>query len=85
MAEGDFVSFKIARPVLGTYFERNVSFSEISSVTGSLSAKGYLSWRINIGGVFYYRKRASINEQRSCRAFFTVTPLGAAYSDEHPS
>ena len=79
MAEDDYVDFKIARPVLGTYYERNVSFDELSSIVGRLAALGYVSWRIKEHGTYYFRKRASTNEQRSCAAFFTATASGLAY------
>jgi hypothetical protein len=42
MAEDEFVHFKAAHPVLGTYYERNVSFQELSSITGRLSALGLI-------------------------------------------
>ena len=37
MAEDEYVHFKLARPVLGTFYERDVSFKEISAVVGRLS------------------------------------------------
>ncbi len=79
MAEGDYVDFKTARPVLGTFYERNVSFNELSSIVGHLANLGYVCWRVKGRKTYYFRLRASINEQHSCTAFFTATPSGVSY------
>ncbi len=72
MAEGDYVVFKTSRPVLSAYFERNVAFTEMSSVVGKLSAMDLLFLRVKHGGRYYFRKWASINEQRSCSGWFAA-------------
>lgn len=79
MAEDDFVHFKTARPVLGTFYERNVSFQELSSIVGRLSALGLIRWRIKLRGQMHFRSRASVNAQRNCSAAFTATPKGKAH------
>jgi hypothetical protein len=79
MAEGEFVHFKVARPVLGTFYERNVSFAELSSIVGRLSNLGLIHWRIREGGRWCYRWRASEGLQHSCAAAFSITPAGANY------
>jgi hypothetical protein len=76
MSEDEFVHFKTARPVLGTYYERNVSFQELSSITGRLSALGLIRWRINQQGRVYFRTRAPISSQHNCTAAFTATAKG---------
>jgi len=76
MAEDEFVHFKTARPVLGTYYERNVSFEELSSITGRLSALGLIRWRINQQGRFYFRTHAPISSQHGCTAALTATAKG---------
>ena len=79
MAQGEFVHFKVARPVLGTFYERSVSFAELSSIVGRLSNLGLIHWRIRESGRWYYRRRASESLQRSCAAAFRITPAGADY------
>jgi len=78
MAEDAFVHFKTARPVLGTYYERNVSFQELSSIVGHLSALGLIRWRIKRSAM-HFRKRAPVSSQHNCTAAFTATAKGKAY------
>jgi len=76
LAEDAYVSFKVARPVFGSFYGRNVSFKEIAHATGRLSALGLLTWRVKRGDRYYCRKRASWELQASCKAFFTATLAG---------
>ena len=79
MAEGDYVHFKTARPVLGTFYERNVSFAELSTIVGHLSNLGLIYWRIRERGRWYFRSRASQALQRSCTAGFIASKAGTSY------
>jgi hypothetical protein len=79
MAEDAFVHFKTARPVLGTFYERNVSFRELSSIVGHLSSLGLIRWRIKQRGTMHFRKRAPVSSQHNCTAAFTATAKGKAY------
>ena len=79
LAEDEYVSFKVARPVFGSFYERNVSFKEIAQATGRLSALGLVKWRILVAGRYYFRRRASWELQASCMAFFTTTLAGKAH------
>ncbi|WP_157798648.1 hypothetical protein [Dyella ginsengisoli] len=79
MAEDEFVHFKTARPVLGTFYERNVTFEELSSIIGRLSALGLIRWRINQRGRMYFRARAPVSAQHNCSAAFTATTEGKAH------
>jgi hypothetical protein len=76
---GDYVHFKIARPVLGTHYERNVSFAELSSIVGRLSNLGLLTWRIGKRGRLHFRRRCSVAEQYSCAAQFIANHAGESY------
>ena len=79
MAEDDYVHFKIARIVLGTFYGRDVSFKEISSIVGRLSSLGFLRWKIHKQGNIYFRSSATEELQHNCSALFTTTPHGKAY------
>ncbi|KQY48645.1 hypothetical protein ASD14_15520 [Lysobacter sp. Root494] len=79
MAEGEYVHFKTARPVLGTFYERDVGFREISAIVGRLSALGFIRWRIRQGRYYYFRNRAPQFAQHNCSAEFTVTAAGDLY------
>ncbi|MFN7782578.1 MAG: hypothetical protein ACK5PG_07555 [Lysobacterales bacterium] len=79
MADDEYVSFRTARAVLGTYLARNVTFRELSCVVGRLSNLGLLRWRVRRGAQTFFRTRASVAEQRSCEAFFMATASGLAY------
>ena len=79
MAEGEFVHFRIARPVLGTFYERNVSFAELSTIVGRLTNLGLISWRIREGRCWRFRRRAPESAQHSCAAAFTATSKGIAH------
>jgi len=79
MAEDEFVHFKTARPVLGTFYERNVSFQELSSIVGRLSTLGLIRWRINQHGIMHFRARAPVSSQYNCSAAFTATAKGKAH------
>jgi len=79
MAEDEYVHFKIARPVLGTFYERDVSFAEISTIVGRLSALGLVRWRIWQRGRFYFRRNAPQSAQHNCSAEFTATAAGKSY------
>jgi hypothetical protein len=57
--------------VLGTFYERNVSFQELSSIAGHLSSLGFIRWRIKQGGTMHFRKRAPVGSQHNCTAAFT--------------
>jgi hypothetical protein len=78
-AEGEFISFKVARQVFGTFYERNVGLAELSSIANRLSARGYLRWRIKHGGTYSFRKRASQRLQVSGIAHFTTSATGLLY------
>lgn len=82
MAEDEYVHFKLARPVLGTFYERDVSFKEISAVVGRLSSLGLIRWRIRQNGRTHFRARASESFQHNCTASFTATAAGKAYLAE---
>jgi hypothetical protein len=79
MAEDAFVHFKTVRPVLGTFYERNVSFQELSSIVGHLSSLGLIRWRIEQHGTMHFRERAPVSSQHNCTAAFTATTKGKAY------
>jgi hypothetical protein len=79
MAEDEYVHFRIARPVLGTFYERNVSFDEISTIVGRLASLGLIRWRIRNGGHYHFRNRAPASAQRSCAAAFTASAAGKRY------
>ena len=79
MAECAFVSFKMARPVLGTFYERNVGFGELSSIVNRLSACGFLQWRIKQALTYSFRKRTSQRLQVSGIAHFTASAAGLRY------
>ena len=79
MADDEFVSLRTARPVLGTYLERDVTVAELSCVVGRLSNLGFLRWRIRRNGRTHVRSRATQTELRSCRAHFIASPAGLAY------
>ncbi len=79
MADDEFVSFRTARPVLGTYLKRNVTFEELTSVVGRLSNLGLLRWRVRRGKRTYLRRRAAVADQRSCTAWFMASAAGVAY------
>lgn len=76
MAEDEFVHFKTARPVLGTFYERNVSFQELSSIVGHLSNLGLIRWRIKRHGIMHFRTRAPVSAQHNCTAAFAATAKG---------
>ena len=82
MADDEYVHFKTARPVLGTYYERNVSFNEISSIVGRLAALGLVRWRIRQRRKIHFRVRASLSLQHNCSAEFMATDAGRAYLAE---
>ncbi len=82
MAEDEYVSFKIARSVLGTYYGRDVSFREISSIVGRLSRLRLLRWRIRRNGSFYFRLDAPQSAQRNGSAWFTTNTVGKAHLAE---
>jgi hypothetical protein len=79
MAEGEFVGFKTARPVLGTYYERNVSFDELTSIVGRLSNLGFLRWRMHRQGRVHFGSRAPVSLQHASKAEFTASPAGLSY------
>jgi hypothetical protein len=79
MAEGEFVHFRIARPVLGTYYERNISFAELTAIVGRLSNLGLLMWRIRHGRTWRFRSHAPVALQHSCAALFTCSTAGVAH------
>ena len=79
MAEDEYVHFKTARPVLGTFYERDVGFGEISAIVGRLSALGFIRWRILQRGRYHFRNRAPQSAQHNCSAEFTVTSKGKSY------
>ena len=79
IAEDEYVHFKVARPVLGTFYDRDVSFEEIAAVVGRLSGLGFIRWRIRQRGRTYFRKRAPQSLQYSCSAAFTASAAGEAY------
>lgn len=79
MAEDECIHFRIVRPVLGTFYERNVSFEELSSIVGHLSALGFIRWRIKQQGRIHFRSRAEISAQHNCSALFTITKAGKSY------
>lgn len=79
MAEGEYVHLHIARPVLGTYYERNVGFGELCAIVGRLSNLGLLTWRIRERGRSYFRKHAQTSSMRSCAAVFRASEAGVAY------
>jgi hypothetical protein len=78
MAEDEYVHFKIARPVLGTFYERDVSFWELSSVTSRLSSLGLIRWRIEQRGRVHFRRRAPLSARHNCSAAFIATAKGRA-------
>jgi hypothetical protein len=82
MAEGEFISFKVARTVLGTFYERHVGLAELSSIVNRLSACGFLRWRIKHGGKPSFRKRASLRLQVSGIAHFTASAAGLLHLTE---
>jgi hypothetical protein len=82
MAAGEFVSFAVARPVLGTFYERNVGLAEPSSIVNRLSACGFLRWRIKQGRTYSFRKRTSPRLQVSGIAHFTASVAGRLYLAE---
>ena len=84
MAEEEYVGFKVARAVLGTYYERDVSFREISSIVGRLSRLHLLRWRIRRNGSLYFRIDAPQSAQRCGLAQFTTSTVGKAHLAEHP-
>lgn len=84
MAEDEYVGFKTGRAVLGTYYERDVGFREISSIVGRLSRLGLLRWRIRCDGNFYFRSSAPQHAQRNGSAQFTTSASGKAYLAEQP-
>ena len=79
MAQDEYVQFKTARPVLGTCFERDVGFDELSAIVGRLSALGLIRWRIRQQGRYHFRNRATQSAQHNCSAEFTVTAKGKSY------
>lgn len=79
LAEDEFVHFKLARPVLGTFYERDVSFDEISAIVGRLSALGLIRWRIRQRGRTHFRSRAPKSSQHNGSAAFTATVAGKAH------
>jgi hypothetical protein len=79
MAEDEYVHFKTARPVLGTFYERDVSFAEISAIVSRLSALGLVRWRIRQHGRMYFRRYAPQSAQHSCSAEFTATLTGKSH------
>ncbi len=79
MADEEYVHFKLARPVLGTFYERDVSFREISAIVGRLSSLGLIRWRIRQRGRTHFRVRAPESAQHNCSAAFMATAAGKAY------
>lgn len=82
LAEDDWVHFKLARPVMGTYYERNVSFRELSAAVGRLSRLGLLRWRIRHNGRIYFRVSAPEDLQHGSAAAFQTSAAGKAYLAE---
>ena len=76
LAEDEFVHFKLARPVLGTFYGRNVSFEELEAACGRLTNLGLIRWRIHVGGKTCFRGSAPPSSQRNCSARFTASTLG---------
>lgn len=76
LAEDEFVHFKLVRPVLGTFYGRDVSFNELSCIVGRLSQLGLIRWRIRDRGRLHFRTHASESAQHNCSASFTATDLG---------
>lgn len=79
LAEDEYVHFKLARPVLGTFYERDVSFNEISAIVGRLSSLGLIRWRIRQRGRIHFCSRAPESSQHNCSAAFTATAAGKAH------
>ena len=78
LAEDEHVHYRLARPVLGTFYGRDVSFNEISAAAGRLAGLGLIRWRIRRQGCWYFSGRASESARRSCSATFTATAAGKA-------
>lgn len=79
MADGEYIHFRIARPVLGTYYERDVSFDELTSIVGRLANLGLIRWRIRTKRCWHFRERAAAPLQHSCAASFTASNKGQEY------
>lgn len=79
LTEDEFVRFKLARPVLGKFYERDVSFNEISAIVGRLSALRLIRWRISQRGRTHFRSRAPKGAQHNGSAAFTATVAGKAH------
>ncbi len=79
MSKGEYVHFRVARPVLGTFYERNVSFDELTSIVGRLSNLGLLRWRVRYGRELRFSKRAPVPLKRACLAEFTASAAGIEY------
>jgi len=82
LAEDEYVHFKTVRPVLGTFYERDVSFREISSIVDRLSSLGLVRWRILRQGKLYFRSHAPHSAQHNCSAQFTATAAGKSHLHE---
>jgi len=79
MAEGDYVSFKIASRVLGIWCSRGVTYAELLSITGRLSRLGLIRWRIRDGHMNRFRNRAVWPTQGTHAAEFTATSAGLSH------
>ena len=79
LAEDEWVHFKLARPVMGTYYERNVTFRQLSAAVGRLSRLGLLKWRIRESNRISFRSRAPEDLQHNCKAAFQTNTAGKAY------
>ena len=82
MAEGDYVSFKIASAVIGAWYSRPVTYSELQSITGRLSRLGLVRWRIRDGKKTRFRNHAALPEQLASTAEFTATAAGLSYLEK---
>ena len=78
LAEDEYVHFRLAKPVLGTFYGRDVSFNEISAAAGRLAGLGLIRWRTKRGSTWYFSNRAPECDRRSCLANFTATISGKA-------
>ncbi|MFC0682889.1 hypothetical protein ACFFGH_34080 [Lysobacter korlensis] len=79
LAEDEWVHFRQARPIMGTAYERDVSFEELTSAVGRLSRLGFLVWKIRHNGKVHFRSRAPVEHQHNCSAAFSTSSAGKAY------
>jgi hypothetical protein len=82
MCEGDSVSVKLAQEVLGSWYQRKVSRSEIVGMVNRLGKLHLLKWCYQIGQRKHLSKALPLKQTAIAFVTFKATTLGESYLEK---